>query len=125
MRQMRHGDVQVIFPPGNSHLRVTVVEDRLFNKKDPPVFCKSADQMLRPLINEIPTKVRKADHVLTCRETGIVRERINYHIDKLFTPEHPHLLQQLCQPSRFGKLLCLPQKWGNSSPPFADQRVWV
>jgi hypothetical protein len=39
--------------------------NRFFKEKNPKPFCEPAQQVLRALVNKIPSKVRKAQYILS------------------------------------------------------------
>jgi hypothetical protein len=55
------------------------MKDRFFNKENPTYPGETGDQMLRSLINKVPTQMRKANKFLEFRRRIIHLSRV-YHL---------------------------------------------
>jgi hypothetical protein len=94
VRQARHDDVQAVAARRDVETRLPLAEDRLLDEEDAPPLGEAAQQVLRPLVDEVPAQVREADEV---------RLPVRLHARNIFIrPEgfvlhhsHPCLLRHL------------------------------
>jgi hypothetical protein len=61
--QARDDDAQLVLAAAHVEARLALAVDRLFDEVDAALAREAAQKMLRPLVDEIPTQVRKADEV--------------------------------------------------------------
>jgi len=62
-RQMRDNNFQISFAFTNVQAHRAVIENGFFNKEDAPILSAALQQVLRTLIDEIPTQMRKDNQV--------------------------------------------------------------
>jgi hypothetical protein len=63
LRQVRDDHPHPAVTLADLQVHRAVIENRLFDEEDAALSGAAAQEMLRPLIDEVPAQVREADHV--------------------------------------------------------------